>query len=98
MKTMMLPCLVWQYIFLSLFLGQSFSFYFIQHLALFVWLMMNLIVLPITNVPKFQVHLFEAIKGISILIIAVGFPLAHFAHNYYQGNVKRTGREGGIAI
>ncbi len=57
--------------------------------GIFVWLAMNLIVLPITNAPKLEFQWYDAIKGIVILFIAIGFPLAHFAHKYYQGNVKQ---------
>ncbi|MGC4231394.1 MAG: hypothetical protein QM594_00140 [Niabella sp.] len=49
-----------------------------------VWVIMNVAVLPVTNAPKSGFQWSDAIKGMGILIIAIGFPLAHFARTYYQ--------------
>lgn len=58
--------------------------------GIFVWLVMNLLVLPLTNVPKSDLQWPEAIKGIIILIIAIGLPLAHFARKNRIGNKQIT--------
>lgn len=51
--------------------------------GLFVWSTMNVLILPHTNVPKSSFQWFSAIKGLVILIIAVGLPLAYFAKRYF---------------
>jgi hypothetical protein len=50
---------------------------------------MNLIVLPASNVPKAEFQWLGAIKGIIILIVAIGLPLAHYAQKHYQENAHR---------
>ncbi|MGN6437383.1 MAG: hypothetical protein ACTHMM_12660 [Agriterribacter sp.] len=52
--------------------------------GLFIWLVMNLLILPLTNVPKSGFQWTGAIKGAIILIIAIGFPLVSFARKHYQ--------------
>jgi uncharacterized membrane protein YagU involved in acid resistance len=42
--------------------------------GLFVWLVMNQVVLPLSNTPKFPFNLTSAIIGSSILIVAIGLP------------------------
>jgi hypothetical protein len=49
--------------------------------GIFVWLIMNVVVLPVTNTPKSG---FQWSEGTGILIIAIGFPVAHFTRIYYQ--------------
>lgn len=44
--------------------------------GLFVWLVMNLIVVPLSNVPKTPFPLFKIVKGMLILICMIGLPLA----------------------
>ncbi|UAY55409.1 DUF1440 domain-containing protein [Arachidicoccus terrestris] len=51
--------------------------------GLFIWLVMNLLVLPLTHAPGSEFRWFTAIKGTIILIIAIGCPLAYFARSYY---------------
>lgn len=50
--------------------------------GLLVWSVMNLLILPLTYVPPsdFQWHI--VIKGMAILIIAIGMPLMHFARKH----------------
>jgi len=52
--------------------------------GLFVWIVMNLIVLPLTSVPPFELKWMSAIKGASILILAIGLPLAYLADRRYN--------------
>jgi hypothetical protein len=56
--------------------------------GLAIWVIMNFIVLPFSNIPKSHGHLgLEAlIKGISALIICVGTPVALIADNFYKSN------------
>jgi uncharacterized membrane protein YagU involved in acid resistance len=53
--------------------------------GLLIWLHMNLIVLPFTNIPKRATHISAAslVEGILALIICVGLPIALTAHWYY---------------
>lgn len=57
--------------------------------GLFIWLVMNILVLPLTNQPKSEFNVLVAIKGIVILIIAIGLPLAYFAQNRYLKSIRR---------
>ena len=52
--------------------------------GIFVWVAMNYLILPLTLVPKFPFDFFRAMTGASILIIAVGIPVAWSAHKYYS--------------
>lgn len=51
--------------------------------GLFVWLIMNRIVLPLSNTPSFPFRLTSALIGASILIIAIGLPLSFIAKRFY---------------
>lgn len=53
-----------------------------------IWLVMNLFVLPVSAVPKSEFKWMSAVKGILILIIAIGLPLAHFARRRYSKNIS----------
>lgn len=50
----------------------------------FIWLVMNLLVLPISKTPALTFHWSDVFKGVAILIIAIGLPLACFAQKYYR--------------
>ncbi len=45
--------------------------------GIFVWLVMNVVILPLSLVPSFEYTWSGAIKGAVILIIAIGLPLAY---------------------
>ena len=51
--------------------------------GLAIWVIMNYIVLPMTNIPKSHGHLefISLLKGISALIICIGLPVALIADN-----------------
>lgn len=51
--------------------------------GLVIWVIMNLIVLPLSSVPKGAFDLVGAIKGAVVLILAVGVPISMGARNYY---------------
>lgn len=48
------------------------------------WLVMNLVVLPLSKVPKIPFTVSEMLIGMSILIIAIGLPIIFFANKYYS--------------
>lgn len=43
--------------------------------GIIIWLVMNLVVLPISNVPRQPINAAGAAKGIAILIVAVSLPI-----------------------
>jgi len=53
--------------------------------GLFMWVMMNLVIVPLTNVPKPK-HFNPTQAGINaaILIVVIALPLAFIAGNYYS--------------
>jgi uncharacterized membrane protein YagU involved in acid resistance len=51
--------------------------------GLLVWLIMNQVVLPMSNTPKFPFDLTGAIRGAIILILMIGLPNAVLAHRFY---------------
>lgn len=51
--------------------------------GIFIWLVMNMLLLPISNTPALPYHWSDALKGAAILIIAIGLPLAYLASKYY---------------
>lgn len=52
--------------------------------GLFIWLVMNLLVLPLTAAPNLGFQWWSAVKGAIILIIAIGIPLAIKAKQFYK--------------
>lgn len=48
-----------------------------------IWLVMNMLVLPITNVMRAPLALKPAAIGAAILIFAVGLPVSVLIHRYY---------------
>lgn len=49
----------------------------------FIWIVMNLLVLPLTRVDQGTFELLTVLTGILILIIAIGIPLSLVAKKYY---------------
>lgn len=54
----------------------------------FVWLMMNRIVLPLSNVPHFPFRFTSAIIASLVLMAAIGLPLSFIAHSFYSSQQK----------
>ncbi len=52
--------------------------------GMMIWGIMNWIVLPVSRVPDSDFSWSAALKGMAILIIALGFPLAHFSGKYWE--------------
>lgn len=54
--------------------------------GLIIWVIMNYVVLPFTNIPHGHGHIqaIGLIKGIAALIICVGIPIALMADNFYK--------------
>ena len=49
-----------------------------------VWLVMNLVVLPLTLLPPRPIVLQSAVIGAFVLMVCIGTPLAFFARRYYR--------------
>ena len=49
-----------------------------------IWMIMNLAVLPMSRVPASNFRWSVALKGMLILMIAIGLPVAHFAGRYWK--------------
>ncbi len=56
--------------------------------GLFVWIVMDLMVLPQTNVPPFRFLWSRAVINLLILIVAIGLPLSFLASGFYSGRRK----------
>lgn len=52
--------------------------------GIFIWLIMNLLVLPSSNVPQTPPDFLQAVINCIILIICVGIPLSLFCNKYYN--------------
>jgi hypothetical protein len=51
-----------------------------------IWMIMNLLVIPMTRLPESVIKTRQAITGILILMCVVGLPMALIAKNYYRKN------------
>src|SRR3979490_753507 len=49
--------------------------------GVFIWLMMNLVILPLSNVPHFPIRIEGAMIGMVILMLVVGLPVSLRAHS-----------------
>ena len=52
--------------------------------GVFIWLMMNLVILPLSNVPHFPIRVSGAAIGMVILMLVVGLPISFCANRYYS--------------
>lgn len=52
--------------------------------GIFVWIMMNRIVVPLSKVPQGPFNIQGALIGASILIVAIGLPISIMTHRYYS--------------
>lgn len=55
--------------------------------GIIIWLAMNLLILPMTKLPKPTLSLVPSITGALILIVAIGVPVALLAKKYYAKRV-----------
>ena len=51
--------------------------------GLVIWLVMNLIVLPLSNVPQMQLTFVNSLLGVAILMACVGIPVSLIIGRYY---------------
>jgi uncharacterized membrane protein YagU involved in acid resistance len=50
----------------------------------FIWIIMNLAVLPLSNVPQSPFHFPRAVTGMLILMAAIGLPLSYLASRFFS--------------
>ena len=62
--------------------------------GLFVWLAMNFVVLPLSNVNRAPFDFMRAIQGIAILMACVGLPISLVVGKYYRARLPASQREG----
>jgi uncharacterized membrane protein YagU involved in acid resistance len=59
--------------------------------GIFVWLVMNQIIMPLSKIPQAPFNFKSALTGISILIVMVGLPISLLTHRYYsKRNSEKT--------
>ena len=52
--------------------------------GIFIWTVMNLVVVPLSNIPNRSFNTVNAIINAVILIICIGIPLSFMANTYYK--------------
>lgn len=57
--------------------------------GIFIWLIMQRIVVPLSNTPKAPFDAVNALIGASILILCIGLPLSFMAHRIKKQNALR---------
>ena len=55
--------------------------------GIFVWLIMNFIVVPLSNTAPLPFHIKGALLAILILIICVGIPICFIANSFYKKHI-----------
>jgi hypothetical protein len=56
--------------------------------GIFMWVITNLIIIPLSSTPPGTFTTFKVIKSASILIVMLGIPLSFIAYNYYHRRTK----------
>jgi hypothetical protein len=51
--------------------------------GIFVWIMMNRVVIPLSEIPQKPFNFKGALTGMSILMVAIGLPISILTHRYY---------------
>jgi len=57
--------------------------------GIFIYVVTNMLVLPLTKLPAIPFHFDKALIATAILIVAIGLPLSFFARQFYR-NRKNT--------
>ena len=59
--------------------------------GIFIWVIMNLVVVPFSNVPKQPFNAVNAAMNAVILIVCIGIPLSFMANRFYNKNTGVSG-------
>lgn len=57
--------------------------------GIFIWVIMNLVVLPVSNTPPLSYTALKVVKAILILIVMIGLPLSFIAYNRFYGKSSK---------
>lgn len=52
--------------------------------GVFIWIIMTLLILPLSNAPDLPFNIIQSILGIIILILAVGIPISILTEKFYR--------------
>jgi hypothetical protein len=52
--------------------------------GVFVWIIMNLVVVPMTSIARGPIKLESALLNMSILMVCIGLPISFIVHRYYS--------------
>jgi uncharacterized membrane protein YagU involved in acid resistance len=52
--------------------------------GIFVWIIMNLVIVPITLIPHKPLEFYFVLRNVIILMLMVGLPISLLAHRYYS--------------
>jgi hypothetical protein len=52
--------------------------------AIFVWMIMNLVVIPLSRTPDVPLTWMGAVRGALVLVFCIGLPIAFITHRYYE--------------
>jgi hypothetical protein len=56
--------------------------------GVFVWVVMNLVVIPLSNIPSRPFNLVNSIINAAILVVCIGIPLSFMANRFYRNSIK----------
>lgn len=57
--------------------------------GIFIWIIMNLLVVPLSRIPNRPLTLVNALINVAILIVCIGIPLSFMAYAHYRrGNLS----------
>ena len=56
--------------------------------GIFIYVVMNMVVLPLTRIPAITFQLDKALLATGILIVAIGLPLSFFARKFYLDRLE----------
>lgn len=81
---------IWTLIFFILFPKMNFPprYMLISGLSygIIIWIVMNLIVLPLSNAPPVPFKLMQTIIGIGFIMFLIGLPISVVYHKFYKNN------------
>jgi hypothetical protein len=53
--------------------------------GILVWIVMNRVVLPLSQIPQRPFNLTQALIGMTVLMVMIGLPVSVLTHRYYSG-------------
>jgi uncharacterized membrane protein YagU involved in acid resistance len=52
--------------------------------GIFVWIVMNLLILPLTLIPQSPFEFYFVLRNVIVLMLMIGLPVSFLAHRYYS--------------